>query len=313
MRKFGVAIIDATVAEVKQDETGLTGLQLTNGQLIQKDLYIDCSGFRSLLLGQALGEEFVSYKSSLFCDRAVTGGWDREDETFLPFTVAETMDAGWCWRIDHEHRINRGYVHSSDFISIEDAEREFRVKNPKVKEVRVVKYRSGRYQNAWVKNVIAVGNSGGFVEPLESTGLAGICQIAQSIAESIRDAGCRPLPMYISQFNEQFRRSWDTIRDFLAVHYRFNTRLQTPFWKACVADADLAGAQKIVDFYKQHGPCPIWHHTLLDSLNQFKLDGFWTLLIGQAVPYERQRHFPDQVLADWRTIKETWRQHTNKA
>ena len=111
------------------------------------DLYVDCSGFRSLLLGQALKEPFMSFASSLFCDRAIIGGWDRDDERVLPFTVAETMNAGWCWQIDHEHRINRGYVHSSAFMSEDEAMREFLHKNPKVRETKVVKFVSGRYRD----------------------------------------------------------------------------------------------------------------------------------------------------------------------
>ena len=129
---LGVGITDDTVLEVRQDDHGLTGLALKSGGTATADLYVDSSGFGSVLLGQALLEPFVSYKPTLFCDRAVVGGWDRTGEPIKPYTTGEGMNAGWCWRIDHEHRINRGYVYSSDFLSDDEAEREFRQKNPKV-------------------------------------------------------------------------------------------------------------------------------------------------------------------------------------
>jgi tryptophan halogenase len=142
----GTTIIDDTVTQVDVDDNGVTALHLQSGRTETADLYVDASGFLSELLGKALNEPFVSYTPSLFCDRACVGGWKREPgEVIQPYTVAETMNAGWCWRIDHEHLINRGYVYSSSFISDEEAEREFRAKNPKVQQTRVVRFRSGRH------------------------------------------------------------------------------------------------------------------------------------------------------------------------
>jgi tryptophan 7-halogenase len=94
---------------------------------VTADLYVDCSGFVSLLLEKTLHEPYISFKPSLFNDRAVIGGWERGgDEAIKPYTTAESMSAGWCWQIDHEFRINRGYVYSADFTSDEEAKREFR-------------------------------------------------------------------------------------------------------------------------------------------------------------------------------------------
>jgi hypothetical protein len=105
-------------------------LRVQSGTEIAADLYVDASGFRSQLMGMTLNEPFFSYKDSLFCDRAVVGGWDREDEPIKPYTTAETMNHGWAWQIEHERRINRGYVFSTAFVSDNDAEAEFRAKNP---------------------------------------------------------------------------------------------------------------------------------------------------------------------------------------
>src|SRR5205814_5969658 len=146
-----------------------TGRRLESGAVLDADLFVDASGFRAQLLGKTLKEPFYSYKDSLFCDKAVVGGWKREAEPIKPYTTAETMDAGWCWQIEHEHHINRGYVYSSSFISDEAALAEFLRKNPKVAiQPRVVRFRTGRYQRTWIGNVVAVGNATGFVEPLEA-------------------------------------------------------------------------------------------------------------------------------------------------
>src|SRR5204863_1393238 len=121
--------------------------------------------------------------------------------------------------------IDRGYVHSSAFISDADAEAEFRAKNPKVQSTRIVKFISGRYERAWVKNVFAIGNASGFVEPLESTSLAAICIQCKALAESLHDCDCDLPPSLIKQCNRKSAWNWDRIRQFLSIHYRFNTRL----------------------------------------------------------------------------------------
>src|SRR5256886_14758754 len=147
----GVRTLDDTVSEVKQDERGVVGLELKSGASESADLYVDCSGFASLLLGKTLGEPFIPFRSSLFCDRAVAGGWDRTAEPIKPYTTCETMNAGWCWQIEHISRIIRGYVYSSTFMSDEEAEREFREKNPKGTSTRLGKLVSGRYQRSLAK------------------------------------------------------------------------------------------------------------------------------------------------------------------
>ncbi len=115
---------------------GVGAVTLETGARLEADFFIDASGFRSELLGRALHEPFESYGDSLFCDRAIAGGWDRTNEPLLPYTTAETMDAGWSWQIEHERHVNRGYVYSSAFISDDAAEAEFRARNPKVKSKR---------------------------------------------------------------------------------------------------------------------------------------------------------------------------------
>ena len=283
----GIEIVDDKVEEAQQDEHGITGLSLASGRTLSADLYLDCSGFRSFLLGKTLEEPFLPFASTLFCDRAIVGGWQRTaEEPIKPYTTAETMDSGWCWQIEHEHHITRGYVHSSAFISEEEAEREMRAKNPRLGPTRVVRFVTGRYQRAWVKNVIAIGNAGGFVEPLESTSLAVICSDAQAVTEVLRDQQGRITSSHRQGYNLRNERSWNTIRQFLGIHYKFNTRLETPFWQACRADCDIVGAEPIVAFYRENGPSTLFGSTLVDPADQFKYDGYLAMLVGQNVPHQ---------------------------
>jgi tryptophan 7-halogenase len=291
--RLGVEILDDTVVEVLQDDAGITGLVLASGLTLTADLYADCSGFRALLVGKTFREPFVSFKSSLFCDRAVVGGWDRSDEPIKPYTTAETMNAGWCWQIEHEHRINRGYVYSADFISDDEAENELRAKNPKVANTRIVKFVSGRYERSWVKNVVAIGNAAGFVEPLESTSLGVICFDSHALAESLCDSDLEIRPTQVSQYNQRTAIIWEIIREFLALHYKFNTRLQTPFWRACVNDTDLREAEPFVAFYRENGPSTLWRNQVLEARNPFGFEGYLSMMIGMNVPY-RKTYIPSE-------------------
>jgi tryptophan halogenase len=286
-RAFGVEIIDATVTPEMGGE-GISALITEKGERLTADLYLDASGFRSELLGKALQTPYVSYADTLFCDRAVIGGWHRTDEPIKPYTVAETMDGGWAWQIEHETFINRGYVYSSPFISDEQAVAELLRKNPKISnEPRVVKFPSGRYAKNWVGNVVGIGNAVGFVEPLEATALQIICVEASTLADSLIDSLCAPTPTLIELYNRYNAQAWDDIRDFLAVHYAFNTRLDTEFWRACRSDVKLHGAQFIVDFYKENGPSVVAGAQLLHQSNSFGMDGYLTMLVGQKVPHQK--------------------------
>jgi tryptophan halogenase len=311
--RVGVLFREGMLSRVEQDEHGIQALHLESGERLAADLFIDCSGFRSMLLGEALDEPYIDYSSSLFCDAAVVGGWPRTNEPIKPYTTCETMDAGWCWQIEHQDRITRGYVYSSSFISDEAAEAEFRRKNPQIPRSRIVRFKTGRYARSWVKNVVAIGNSAGFVEPLESTALAEICTASQGVARSLRDCDMSPTPSIQAAFNHRFARSWDNIRAFLAVHYKFNRRLETPFWQAAQNDVDLAGAEHIVRYYQENGPSTIWRDALVDVFDQFKLEGWYTLLLGMQVPY-RARHVPTPAeQATWRRIQQVIRQKAEAA
>jgi tryptophan halogenase len=285
-----VEMTEGTVKSVERDGERVAALHLENGERIAADLFVDCSGFRSELLRGALQEPYISFERSLFCDRAIIGGWPRTNEPTLPYTTAETMDSGWCWQIEHEHWINRGYVYSSRFVSDDAALQELVRKNPKVREggrePRLVKFPSGRYARMWVGNVVAIGNASGFVEPLEATALATITVQCRSLAFTLFECMGKVTPSFVALYNKLICESWDEIRDFIALHYKFNTRLETPFWRACRNETDLAGADLLVDFFRENGPTAIHEATLLRQASIFGIEGYLTMLVGQKVPYQ---------------------------
>ncbi len=287
-KRNGITLEDDVLDRVEMADGKVSALHFKSGSTRTADLYVDASGFRAELIGKALQEPFKSFSDALFCDRAVIGGWERTDEEILPYTTAETYDNGWCWQIEHESFINRGYVYSSSFVSDEDAQAELLAKNPKISTPpRVVKFRSGRYERSWVGNVVAVGNASGFVEPLEATALAQVIYESRWLAESLRQTGMKLDDTMISAFNRVVAIAWDEIRDFLAYHYKFNTRLHTPFWKHCREATSLGGHEDLYTLYKEVGPNPVLLiQSLRDRPNIYGVEGFLAMLVGMQVPHE---------------------------
>ncbi|MEQ1859286.1 MAG: FAD-dependent oxidoreductase [Chthoniobacteraceae bacterium] len=301
-REQGVEIIDGKVTgSDRLPEGGIAAVHLEDGRRLEADFFVDCSGFRSELLGRTLGEPFVSFDKSLFCDRAVIGGWDRQpDEPILPYTTAEAMDSGWAWQIEHEHHVNRGYVYSSNAISDDEAAAEFLRKNPRApKSPRVVKFRSGCYRRLWVENVVAIGNSGGFVEPLEATALMIVCGHVQALCEMLNRSHLTPTPTWRALYNDLAWQGWVDIRDFLALHYRLNTALDTPFWRACREDTDVSNISGLLEFYAENGPTGFCRYRLPRSENDFGVEGFLVMLVGNRAPYAAKHNATDAERATW--------------
>ncbi len=306
-QREAVEFIDDTVVAVGHEDDRVTHLELSVGERLEADLFVDASGFRSLLLGDALQESFTSFKDVLLCDRAIIGPREREaGEAIRPYTTVETMEAGWCWRIDHEHHVNRGYVYSSDFINDADAEAEFRRQNPAVGQTRVVPFRSGRYERSWVGNVVAVGNASGFVEPLEATALGNLCVESRNLAVALHETGLDPSPTAIAIYNRLLGKEWDDIRDFLAVHYKFNTLKDTEFWRTCREEIPLRSAQPLLDFYRENGPSWFADNTIFTGLHQFGLESYYSMFIGMKLPHARSHAATADERLQWETTKAAW-------
>jgi tryptophan 7-halogenase len=288
-RGAGIDHVDMTIDEAVIDDGG-RGIRAVRGgeREVCHDLYVDASGFRSFLLEKTLGARFVSFGSSLFCDRAVVATVP-QGGTIDPFTTAETMAAGWCWRIPVVGADHRGYVYSSSFLSEERAIAEMRAKNPGMGEPWSVTFRSGRHDEFWRGNVVAVGNAYGFVEPLESTALhMVIVEIAYLLAGLERMHGGIDLAPFRKYACDAVGAHWDYLRWFLALHYRFNRRLDTPFWRAARSDVDISGFDDLVARYRHEGAGP-WMdgRRPVHGDPAFGFTGIATMLLGQHVASSR--------------------------
>jgi 2-polyprenyl-6-methoxyphenol hydroxylase-like FAD-dependent oxidoreductase len=253
----GVRHIVDTVTAVNLDESGaIASVDATRSGRVEADLFVDCTGFAGVLSGKALGVPFEHYTSFLFNDRAVAMPTALEDPRSLPSeTVSTALDAGWAWKIPLTNRYGNGYVYSSQFIDESTAERELRrhigCLDERV-EARHLKMRVGRLSHSWEKNCVAIGLAQGFIEPLEATALMIVQEtVEQFIAALERDAwGSR----HRDEFNAKIALVYDSIRDYIYMHYKLNTRSDTPYWIAARENEVISdSAAEILDVWENGG------------------------------------------------------------
>lgn len=243
----GVTQIIDEISTVRQNERGeIAELVTKSGKIITADLFIDCTGFTSLLLDKTLHEPFEYYAEHLPCDRALAVQIPYVDKAaeMHPYTGATALSAGWVWAIPLTHRIGTGYVYCSAFKTDDAAEAEFRnfLGEERVKDItmRQIKIRVGKHKRVWVKNVIAIGLSAGFIEPLESTGLAFVHLALEKLVHHIKDDHSNVGK--VSAYNEFNRQMMDEARDFLSIHYALTAREDSAFWRHCKHDLNLSPA-----------------------------------------------------------------------
>ena len=286
----GVERREGKVVEVLQDgESGfVTALRLEDGAVIEGELFVDCSGFRSLLLGQTLGVPFTDWSNWLPCDRAVAIpcelGGDRQ-----PLTRATARDAGWQWRIPLQHRIGNGLVYSSAHLGDDEAI-ELLLANLDGKplaEPNRLRFTAGLRERPWEKNVVALGLSAGFLEPLESTSI----QIVQ--ASIARLLALFPDSTFgqteIDRFNAESVQDMIDIRDMLVLHYMMTER-QTDLWRACRELDPPEGLAQKLEMFRSSG-------RIFREHTEFFTEPSWlAVMIGQGI--EPRAHHPVANLLD---------------
>lgn len=238
---LGVTYISDDVEEVRLDERGfVAALQLKEHGSYPVEFVIDCSGFRSLILRQALGEPFEPYGDCLLCDRALAAQVPHKPGAPLePYTTSTALGAGWAWNVPLYSRRGTGYVFSSRFRSDDQAIDEFLTHlgdAAEHAEPRVIPLTIGRVHRSWVKNCLAVGLSAGFIEPLESTSIHLIQVAIRRFIDHLPGRDCHPA--LIDRFNHLNREMFEDIRDFIAMHYAVSN-LDTPFWQAARSDTAI--------------------------------------------------------------------------
>lgn len=280
--KLGVRQLVDDVTDVRLKEDGsIAGVYTKEHGLLDGDLFVDCTGFRGLLINKALQEPFESFNDTLLNDSAVAIQVPRDiaKDGMRPYTTAHAMSAGWSWNIPLYGRDGTGYVYCSKFLDKEEAEREFRAfLGPAAQgcEANHIKMRVGRCRNSWVKNCIAIGLSSGFVEPLESTG---IFFIQHGIEELVRHfpRGDKIDTQLVASYNRVIGQCIDGVREFLTIHYYASDRDDTPFWRATKDIVLPASLQERLDLWTARLPCP---RTIYEHFHGFEAYSWSTMLLG---------------------------------
>ncbi|MBR7801104.1 tryptophan halogenase family protein [Undibacterium fentianense] len=252
--KLGVIRTEGKITRVVQRDTDgfVTGLVLEDGTTIDGDLFIDCSGFRGLLIEQTLHTGYEDWTHYLPCDRAIAVPCESAP-TLLPYTRSTAHKAGWQWRIPLQHRIGNGHVFCSQFISEDEATACLlaNLDGKPLADPRLIKFTTGMRKQAWNKNVVAIGLAGGFLEPLESTS---IHLIQTAIARLIQFFPSREFSQIdIKEYNRQSRFEFERIRDFVILHYKLNQRDDADFWKNCAAMAVPDSLTHKMEMYRASG------------------------------------------------------------
>ncbi|WP_375271203.1 tryptophan halogenase family protein [Sphingomonas sp.] len=245
---------DAQVTRVALDpERGhVTGVDLDSGEHLPGDLWIDCSGFRSLLLGEAMEVGFRDWRHWLPCDRAVALPCS-SDRVHHPMTTATAMEAGWRWHIPLRHRVGNGYVYCSDFIDDDAAEARLRetLESEALASANRIRFTPGHRDEFWTRNVVGLGLSSGFLEPLESTSITLIQSGLERLLPLFPDRNFDP--RLAAVYNRQSVLEFERIRDFLMLHYQGNARHGEPFWDHVRAIQPPPGLQIKLDAWRAAG------------------------------------------------------------
>ena len=290
----GVMRIESTVNAIALDQREfIEAITLMDGQKVTADFFVDCTGFKGLLIEETLKVGYEDWSHYLPCNRAVAVQTENAGEP-PPYTVACARAAGWTWRIPLQHRTGNGYVFASDYCSDDEATHTLlsAVEGKLINEPRIIPFVTGKRKKIWHKNCLALGLASGFLEPLESTA---IHLIYKGLANFIRQFPDKDFdPLLEQQFNERMDKDYLEVRDFIILHYCTSRRDDTDFWRRCKNMAMPESLEQKINIFRQRGQLnfsdedlfvgPSWYsilegmnirpkkyHPLVDALDSQKL------------------------------------------
>jgi len=291
----GVINVVDHLVEVNKNEDGfIKSVSTKGGREIEADLFIDCSGFKGLLINEAMGAEFKSYNDSLLCNSAVAISAKNNPEVdgITPYTKATAINSGWVWDIPLFNRNGCGYVYSNDFINSDGAEselREFLGARCNDMPANHIKMRVGKTITPWVKNCVAIGLSSCFIEPLESTGILltelGVASLISTFPDKSFCQG------NIDRYNSIINKTYDEVKDFIILHYILSKRDDTPFWRAVTNETVVPDSlkEKLEGF---ESALPVFHELQTDI---FAASSYIQILDGYGATPKRPYPLLEQI------------------
>lgn len=250
----GAQRIEGMIVDVEQHpESGfVTAVKLRDGRRVEGDLFIDCSGFRGLLIEGALKAGYEDWSGYLPCNSAQAVPCAKVAE-LTPYTRSTAQEAGWTWRIPLQHRTGNGHVYSNGFTTDEQARRVLldSLDGAALDEPRQLRFVTGRRRQSWVKNVVAIGLSAGFVEPLESTSINLIETAVGKLLELFPDRDCHP--GLVDEFNRVMGIRYESVRDFIILHYKLTKRSDSEFWRYCANMAIPDSLRHQIELFRHTG------------------------------------------------------------
>ncbi len=273
----GVRRVEGRIAQVDRSENGdIASLKLDSAEGLEGDLFIDCTGFRALLIGQTLGVGYEDWTHWLPCDRAIAV----QTESVVPpppLTRSIAHGAGWRWKIPLQHRTGNGIIFSSQFMD-EDAAREkllADIDGPTRTDPRLIRFRTGTRRSHWHRNCVAIGLSSGFLEPLESTSIHLIQRSIFRLLQMFPVGGVSRAD--VDEFNAQTAYEMEHIRDFLILHYHLTHRTDTPFWRHLRTMEIPEGLAHRIELFRETG-------RVFRANDQLFAENSWTqVMLGQGL------------------------------
>lgn len=288
-QRNGVKRIEGLVKHVNTDSHSgnILSLGLADGSVVAGDLFIDCSGFKGVLINETLNTPFVDWSHWLPMDSAIAVQTKLQDSP-PPYTRSIANHAGWQWRIPLQHRMGNGIVYSQQYMSDDEARSLLlsSVEGELLTEPRKISFKTGRREKLWHKNCVAIGLAGGFIEPLESTA---IHIIQQGIMQLIRYFPCNGINfLEVDEYNDYMISDYNEIKDFIILHYCQTERDDSPFWEYC-KNMNIPESLKVrMELFKQTG-------RFVQHKNQIFVDSWLQVMIGQGLIPQQHHGLADEL------------------